>query len=236
MGELFDDDDRHARTGDSRHIGVQLVDDDRCEAHRDLIEDQNRRVRHQPSGERQHLLLAARHRASRLIASFCKAREQLERLIFDAGRRGPAVARHQQILGHRQVGKDAAPFRDGAHTNPSQRVGGCAVDAPTGQQIVTRRRGHLTRHHRNGRGLTRPVRAQQHNRFAAEHLERNSMQNLNLSIGGPYGGEFQDRRVCLDFSEACGCQSVDRDLTIRRGHRWLSAVGRAHSAAPFVPR
>ena len=44
LRELLDDEDRHALAGDVRDDLVQLLDDDRRETHRQLVEEQERRV------------------------------------------------------------------------------------------------------------------------------------------------------------------------------------------------
>jgi ABC-type Fe3+/spermidine/putrescine transport system ATPase subunit len=59
-GELLDDEDRHALLGDLGDDLVELLDDDRRQPHRQLVEQQQGRVDGQASRKRQHLLLAAR--------------------------------------------------------------------------------------------------------------------------------------------------------------------------------
>ena len=57
--------------------GVEdLPHDQRREAERRLVEQQQPRPRHQRAGDRQHLLLAARQRAAALVQALLQAREQ----------------------------------------------------------------------------------------------------------------------------------------------------------------
>src|SRR5689334_23984625 len=67
--ELFDDEDREPQRCDRAHVLVQLLDDDRREAHRQFVDEQHRRVGGECPRHRQHLLLAARQRAGGLLAS-----------------------------------------------------------------------------------------------------------------------------------------------------------------------
>ena len=67
-GELLDHEDRHALLGDLRHDLVELLDDDRRQSHRQLVEDQQRRIGGQATGHGEHLLLAAGQRPGDLGA------------------------------------------------------------------------------------------------------------------------------------------------------------------------
>ena len=58
-GELFDDDNGDAARGQLRDDFVQAGDDERGQAHRDLVEQQDLGVGDQRAREGQHLLLAA---------------------------------------------------------------------------------------------------------------------------------------------------------------------------------
>ena len=62
-GELLDHQHRDAGAGQIAHLLVQLLDDQRRQAHRQLVEQQHRRVGRQAPGQGEHLLLAARQRA-----------------------------------------------------------------------------------------------------------------------------------------------------------------------------
>ena len=76
-GELLDDQDRHARSSDLGDDAVELLDHQRREAHRQLVEQQHGRVDGQAAGHGQHLLLAARQGPGQLAAAFLQAGEPL---------------------------------------------------------------------------------------------------------------------------------------------------------------
>ena len=72
--ELLDDQDRdRLALGDLGDDLVEALDDDRREAHRELVDHEHGRVDDERAGERQHLLLTARQRAGELLAPFARA-------------------------------------------------------------------------------------------------------------------------------------------------------------------
>src|SRR3954447_20737192 len=73
---LLDDQPRVARGADAAPELEDLRHDDRREAHRGLVEEDELRPAHQRAGDGAHLLLAARHRAGELVAALLQAREQ----------------------------------------------------------------------------------------------------------------------------------------------------------------
>ena len=62
----------------SAMIVEDLLGQDRREAHRRLVEEQDRRARHERAAHGQHLLLATRQRSGLLAAPLLQAREEVE--------------------------------------------------------------------------------------------------------------------------------------------------------------
>src|SRR5262245_59036011 len=90
-----------------------LAADDRGEPFGCLVEDQQLRVGHERTRDRQHLLLPARELAAHLLAALADPGKQLEH-----GVGGPAWAAARsaarsggEVLPHSEARKDAAPFR-----------------------------------------------------------------------------------------------------------------------------
>ena len=86
-----------------------LGNDQRRQAQRGLVEQQQAWARHQGAADGQHLLFAAGHGAGALVGPLAQAREEVERM-FQAGLDLFAVLEettHLQVLGDGHVGKDA---------------------------------------------------------------------------------------------------------------------------------
>ncbi len=77
---LFHEHDGHAVVGHPSNDREQLADDDRCEAQRQLVDQQHLRAHHEAHREREHLLLAARHVRRRRVESVGEHREHLQHL------------------------------------------------------------------------------------------------------------------------------------------------------------
>ena len=88
-------------------------DDQRRQAQRRLVEQEQARAAHQRARDRQHLLLAAGERAAALVDALLEARKQREHAfeigskMRGAGNRGA----HLQVLQHGHPHEDAAAFR-----------------------------------------------------------------------------------------------------------------------------
>jgi len=83
-------------------------------------------MRHQRAADRQHLLLAARQRAARLVAPLLQPREEAEdapevRPDLGALRPRPRVGAHVEVFEHRHAREDAAALR---------RLADAHLDAP----------------------------------------------------------------------------------------------------------
>src|SRR5437870_9840867 len=81
--ELLDHEDGHTVRGDPPDDRVQLLDDLRCETHRDLVQEEQPRLGGDGPGQREHLLLAARERSGELFTALLQRGEQVEHLLLD---------------------------------------------------------------------------------------------------------------------------------------------------------
>ena len=112
VGVLLDQEHRHALAADGLDDLEDLGNDQRRQAQRGFVQQQQARLAHQRAADGQHLLLAARHGAGALAGTVAQAREQLEH-VFDAGldlTLAQEEAAHLQVLGHRQLRKHAPAF------------------------------------------------------------------------------------------------------------------------------
>ena len=94
------------------HVADSL-DDHRREPERGLIEQEDRRPRHQRPPDRQHLLFAAREAAGTLRCALLQAREIAEHALDVGGKllARPAEGPDLQVLQHRHGGEHAPAFR-----------------------------------------------------------------------------------------------------------------------------
>ena len=103
-----------------------LVDHQRREAERRLVEEQELRPREQRAGDRELLLLAARELRARPVAVAPEHREALEHPVDVGLRRRAVVAAGRadvQVLADREPAEDAAVLGDERDAGPQDLVG-----------------------------------------------------------------------------------------------------------------
>ena len=185
-GELLDHQDRHALAGDAGHDVVELADDERGQAHRQLVEEQQAGVGGQAAGHGEHLLLAARQRAGQLVDRAPRAGGSGRRpAARRRPRRTPRVGGHAQVLADGEVAEHAAALGDGAHAEAGQRVGLGAVDVAAGDVDAAGGRRHLAGGHLQRGGLAGAVRAEQRDDRARRHREVDPVQHLDAAVARP---------------------------------------------------
>ena len=86
-GELLDQQDGDALSGQVGDGLVEALDDHRRQPHRELVEEQQRGVDGEGAGHGQHLLLAAGEGAGHLGAPLAQPGEALERQLADLAAR-----------------------------------------------------------------------------------------------------------------------------------------------------
>src|SRR6266545_6524767 len=102
----------------------ELLDDERREAERRFVQQEQPRLRQARPREREHLLLAAGERSRLLVAPLAQPRQLARHLVEVARDRlpvAPQVRAHLQVLPDRELAEDAAPFgnvRDAAPCCP----------------------------------------------------------------------------------------------------------------------
>src|SRR5262249_32438523 len=75
---LLDDEERPAAGRDLRQDAGKILDDDRGEAERELVDQEQARAGHQAAGDRYHLLLTAAQVDRELALALAQAREEPE--------------------------------------------------------------------------------------------------------------------------------------------------------------
>ena len=123
---LLDQEDRRSGLGDLRDGGENVLHEARRDAERRLVEKEHRGTCHERAADGEHLLLAARQRASFLAHALTEPREELHDVLdrlFDALRVLVVVGAEVEVLAHREVRKDGAPFRNEANAEIDDRLG-----------------------------------------------------------------------------------------------------------------
>src|ERR1035437_2267475 len=113
LSVLLDQQDRGSLGVDVLDDGEDLLDQDRREAHRRLVEQQQLWPSHERPTDCEHLLLATGERAGRLTAAFLETREEAEDAVVVGRYLGLVVARvgpHLEVLENAQAIEDAPTF------------------------------------------------------------------------------------------------------------------------------
>ena len=119
---LLDQQHRTAFGPEHGHGVEDLVDDDRGEAHRELVGHDQRRVGDERPGQGQHLLLAAGQGPGRLVEAPPEDGEQPGGPV-DGRRQRAVVGLDEEVLPHRQAPEDPPPFRNEADAPPGPGMG-----------------------------------------------------------------------------------------------------------------
>jgi hypothetical protein len=159
---------------DVGHHLEDLVDHDRRQAHRRLVQQQHLGARHQRAAHGQHLLLAAAHRAGELLGTLLQAREDREHLVDVGVDLGLVVARegaHLQVLGDGHAREGAATFGHHHQALLDQVPRALAADRPPMNSMSPDRHGLRAGDGLQRGGLAGAVGADQAHQFALAHLE-----------------------------------------------------------------
>ena len=161
------------------------------ETDRRLVDQQDARVEHQRARQRQHLLLAAAHRAGELVAPFFQAIEHAVTEVEIAchfGARGRAERAEQEILLDGELGKQPPPLRhqrnaeiDDFFRRAADQIVLLAVDLGDDRSGARPHHAHDTFHQRR---LAVAVGAEQHDGLAVVHLDRHVLDDADRAVAG----------------------------------------------------
>src|SRR5207245_10457186 len=163
---------------------------------RGLVHQDQPRAGHHHARDREHLLLATGERLARLLDPLAQAREVMEHLVETAApERGRPVGGGRQaeleVLAHAESGKDPTIFRHEADAEPRDLVRGASreIDALELDRAAPGLEEPDQGLHQ-GR-LAHAVAAQERDRLARAHLERDPEEDRRRSVPGVDVGYFQ---------------------------------------------
>src|SRR5690348_15272216 len=165
---------------------VDPVNQDRGDPERRLVEHQQLRPGHQRTADREHLLLAAGHRAGHLALTFLEPGEKVVDAIKVLGdfRAASPVSAQVKVLPHGHSREAVAPLggeRDAPDDDLVRRYAGDVLPGEHDRPGAGRgESGDGTQ----GSGLARPVRADQRDHLARIDGQRDAFQRLDRAVVG----------------------------------------------------
>src|SRR2546426_5634723 len=195
LNALLDQQGGHALPVDLFDRRIDVVDDDRREPQRDLIEDDQLRTRLNGASDCQHLLLSSRERAAQLVAALGQDGEQvihlLERLmplLACAFAIGPDL----EIFEHRQLGENLTPLDALSDTQFRDFMWSHMSDALAVEQYVTLCERKLSSEGANQCRLPGTVESNEGDDLSFVDVERDIKKGLELPVGSAYMRHAQE--------------------------------------------
>src|SRR5947207_432981 len=172
---LLDEHDRRELGGALEHPG-DLGDEQRREALRRLVDQEQRVAVQERARDRDHLLLAAGERPGPLLAALLELGEEL---VDEAVARLGGALGEAEVLGHGEPGKDVAVLGDVADPAPDDGVRRQRGDLLAGEHdgAAARRKPEQAA---DGRRLPGAVTAEERGDAALRHGERDSLKHVRL--------------------------------------------------------
>src|SRR5438552_3433994 len=171
---------------------ADLRDHARHEALGRLVQQDDARLEHHRARDGEHLLLASRQRAARLVAPLGQDREALVHLVEERlpPRRGDLrpIEAGSEIFQHRQQAEDPAVLGHVADAHAGQPVGGQPCDVAAVEDDPSAGGAHDPHDGLERGGLADPVASQEPDHLAGAHLERHPVQDVRLRVIGVHAG------------------------------------------------
>jgi hypothetical protein len=171
---------RRKRRNDFEH----LLDNDRRQAHRRFIHQDDLRPRHQGAPDCNHLLFAAGKRPRELTLPLLQPRKALEYAIEVLLKLGllAKISAHQQIFAHAHPGEHTAPFENNGHAGGGTILGWFSVERDLLERHLAAGRRHETRERSDERRLAGAVAAEKTDGFTLLHGETYSGKGFDRTV------------------------------------------------------
>ena len=198
--ELLDQEDGHPLGGQGADQLVELVDDQRRQAHRQLVEQQDLGPGDQGPRDGQHLLLAPGEGAGHLLAPLLQTGEGGEGLLLDVSHADPApVGPDAQVLAHGQVREDPTALGNGAHTPFDQLLTRALAHRRVPDQHLAGARSHPAADDLQQGRLSGSVGPEQGEHASRRHHQVDAVENLDPSVGSPDVADDDARREHVEL-------------------------------------
>ena len=186
---LFHQQHRHALGLHLLHDAKHLAHDQRRQALRWLVENQEFRIEQQGAGDRQHLLFAAGQLPAAIVLAFLEAGKQL--IDPRDGPRSAAFERNLEIFLDAEIGEDAPALRhetDACRGDPEGRPARGVLSEYRDLAFARRGQAHQAAQRRAFAGA---VASQQGGDLAFLHFKADAMQDVALAVIGvkAFGGQ-----------------------------------------------
>ena len=152
-----------------------LVDENRCEAERGLVEQEQLRAGHERAPDGEHLLLAAGKRPRHLPGALAQDREELEDPLPCGGHGGPVALGHRpetEVVGDGEAREHAASLRGQREAALDDSLGREPLDLLAAEANAAAGRGHEARDGVQEARFAGAVRAEQGDDLALPDAKR----------------------------------------------------------------
>src|SRR5262249_34932996 len=175
----------------------ELLDDERREPERELVDEEEPRPAEQRAADRAHLLLAAGELPGRPRGALAKARQKREdprEVLRDAVPIPTQVGALEEVVPDREAREEAPALRHLDDAGPDDLVGAGPGQVAAVEPDRSRPRREQVRDRVQEGRLARAVAAEQRDELARADLERHAPENLDAAVSGRQIPNLEQRR------------------------------------------
>src|SRR5256885_2519717 len=195
-GVLLDQQDGRALAVDVTNDVEDLVDEDGRQSERGLVEEQHLGLGHQPAGDGQHLLLAAREGAANLVQALPDPWEERQDVLLVTADPVPVVTPvgpQAEIVSHAHAVEDASPLRNMTDAEAHDLVRCEARDVPASQPHLSPRRRRQPGDRTEGGRLAGTIAADEGHDLSLLDAEGDALKRMDPTVVGVDGIDLEER-------------------------------------------
>src|SRR3989440_7103633 len=195
-GVLLDQQDGRALAVDVTNDVEDLVDEDRRQSQRGLVEEQHLGLGHQPAGDGQHLLLASGEGAANLVEALPDPGEERQDVFQVAPDPVPIltpVGPQAEIVSHAHSVEDASPLGYVTDAQAHDLVRWEARDVPASQPHLSLRRWRQPGDRTKGGRLAGTIAADEGPDLSLLDAEGDALKRMDPAVVGVDGIDLEER-------------------------------------------